>query len=100
MTCSSQIGIMVMTHGDDRGRVLPPRVAPTQAVIVPILFKDKDNNALLTAAHALQQQLKQADVRTHVDDRTLHSPGFKFNHWELKGMLSLPLLLLLCLLLQ
>jgi prolyl-tRNA synthetase len=74
-----------MAHGDDRGLRLPPRVAPQQAVIVPI-FRDEDRAEVLEAAAALAAELRAASVRVRVDDRPGYRPGFKFNEWELKGV--------------
>jgi prolyl-tRNA synthetase len=78
------LGGIVMTHGDDRGLVLPPRLAPHQVVIVPITRGD--NPEVTAAAQALAGNLRSAGVRVHVDDRDQLSPGFKFNDWELKGV--------------
>jgi prolyl-tRNA synthetase len=78
------VGGVVMTHGDDRGLRLPPRVAPQQVVIVPIL-RDEDRADVLQAATALADELRAAGVRVRVDDRDDYRPGFKFNEWELKG---------------
>jgi prolyl-tRNA synthetase len=79
------VGGIVMAHGDDRGLRLPPRVAPQQVVIVPILREDEDTDVLHAAA-ALADELREAGVRVRVDDRPEHRPGFKFNEWELKGV--------------
>ncbi len=79
------VGGIVMAHGDDRGLRLPPRVAPQQVVIVPILRED-ENADVLHAAAALADELREAGVRVRVDDRPEHRPGFKFNEWELKGV--------------
>jgi len=79
------VGGVVMAHGDDRGLRLPPRVAPQQVVIVPILRED-ERAEMLQAAAALADELRQAGVRVRVDDRPEHRPGFKFNEWELKGV--------------
>jgi prolyl-tRNA synthetase len=79
------VGGIVMVHGDDRGLLLPPRVAPQQVVIVPILREDEDADVLHAAA-ALADELRGAGVRVRVDDRPEHRPGFKFNEWELKGV--------------
>jgi prolyl-tRNA synthetase len=78
------IGGVIMTHGDDRGLVLPPRLAPHQAVIVPI-GRDGQLDAVTGAARDLADRLGAAGVRAHVDLRTHLSPGFKFNDWELRG---------------
>lgn len=79
------VGAVVMAHGDDRGLRLPPRVAPQQVVIVPILG-DESHPEVLEAAAAIADDLRAAGVRVHVDDRDEHRPGFKFNEWELKGV--------------
>jgi prolyl-tRNA synthetase len=79
------VGGVVMTHGDQRGLRLPPRVAPQQVVIVPI-FREEDRADVLQAATALADELRAAAVRVRVDDRPEYRPGFKFNEWELKGV--------------
>jgi prolyl-tRNA synthetase len=79
------VGAVVMAHGDDRGLRLPPRVAPQQVVIVPIL-RDHKRAEVLEAAAALAAELRAADIRVRLDDRPEHRPGFKFNEWELKGV--------------
>ena len=79
------IGSVIMTHGDDKGLVLPPRLAPYQVVIVPIGRGDQAAE-VLEAASALARRLAEAGIRTHVDDRPQLSPGFKFNDWELRGV--------------
>jgi prolyl-tRNA synthetase len=79
------VGGVVMAHGDDRGLRLPPRIAPQQVVIVPILRQD-DRADLLEAAAAVAGELRAAGVRVRVDDRPEYRPGFKFNEWECKGV--------------
>jgi len=79
------VGSVVMTHGDDRGLRLPPRVAPQQVVIVPI-FREDDRADVLEAATAIAEELRATAVRVRVDDRPEHRPGYKFNEWELKGV--------------
>jgi prolyl-tRNA synthetase len=80
------IGGVVMTHGDDKGLVLPPRVAPYQVVIVPIGRKEQGEQAA-AKARELGAALKAAGIRVHVDDnRPQLSPGFKFNDWEMRGV--------------
>jgi prolyl-tRNA synthetase len=79
------IGGVIMTHGDDKGLVLPPRLAPYQVVIVPI-GRDEQAAEVLAAAAALARRLADAGIRAHVDDRSHLSPGFKFNDWELRGV--------------
>jgi prolyl-tRNA synthetase len=78
------VGGVVMTHGDDRGLRLPPRIAPQQVVIVPIVRAD-DRAEVLAAGAAVADDLRAAAVRVRVDDRPDYRPGFKFNEWELKG---------------
>jgi prolyl-tRNA synthetase len=79
------IGGVVMTHGDDKGLVLPPALAPYQVVIVPIGRGDQAETVSFAAAE-LAGRLEQAGIRTHVDDRPQVSPGFKFNDWEMRGV--------------
>ena len=76
------IGALIMTHGDQRGLVMPPVVAPIQAVIVPIAAKKE---GVLEACRALEKRLANAGVRVKLDD-TDNSPGWKFNEWEMKGV--------------
>jgi len=90
------IGVMVMIHSDDRGLVLPPRVAPVHVAIVPIPPKkvkgetDEEYKAkmktIMAKCDEVSRQLKQAGVKVKVDDRDNYNPGWKFNHWELKGV--------------
>lgn len=80
------IGALVMAHGDEYGLVMPPKVAPIQVVIVPIIKQGADVQALLDAVGKLEQSLKAHGVRVHVDADTEKTPGFKFNYWELKGV--------------
>lgn len=79
------IGALVMTHGDERGLALPPRVASVQVVIIPIGSKDDFVNAK-AKAHELAVQLKAAGVRVHVDDNEAQRPGAKYFHWEMRGV--------------
>ncbi len=80
------IGAIIMTHGDDAGLVLPPRLAPIQTVIVPIYRKESEKTDVLAAAESIHQQLSDLGIRSKVDLREQLSPGFKFNDWELKGV--------------
>jgi len=80
------IGALVMVHGDDRGLVLPPRVAPIQVVIVPIGV-DRDPDLVRSAVASASAALGGPDgVRLEVDDRSEYSPGWKFNEWEMRGV--------------
>jgi len=65
---------------------LPPRVAQVQVVLVPITFKEDKEGTILTKITELTKHLKEAGVRAHLDDRDNYNPGWKFNHWELKGI--------------
>jgi prolyl-tRNA synthetase len=82
---SRMVGGVIMTHGDDKGLVLPPLLAPYQVVIVPIGRGDQAAQ-VLPPARELAGRLRRAGIRTHVDDRPQLSPGFKFNDWELRGV--------------
>ncbi|MBI4148215.1 proline--tRNA ligase [Candidatus Woesearchaeota archaeon] len=77
------IGVMILVHGDDKGLVVPPAVAPVQVVVVPILF-EQTKDAVLAVAKNIASSLHHA--RVHLDDRDNYSPGWKFNEWELKGV--------------
>ncbi len=77
------IGSLVMAHGDDRGLALPPRIAPTQVVIVPI--PGKEGERVLTAARALADRIRGV-ARVRLDDRDEYTPGWKFNDWEMRGV--------------
>ncbi|MEI7634648.1 MAG: proline--tRNA ligase [bacterium] len=79
------VGGVIMTHGDENGLILPPRIAPIQVVIVPI-FKASNRDAVLSAAATVQSRLKTAGVRAHLDDRDTQTPGWKFNEYEMKGV--------------
>ena len=80
------IGAIIMTHGDDQGLILPPRLAPIQAVIVPIFKSDAETATVMETVTRVQGELKAAGMRVKVDDRTEVTPGFKFNDWEMRGV--------------
>jgi bifunctional glutamyl/prolyl-tRNA synthetase len=84
------IGVMVMVHADNQGLVLPPRVACTQVVIVPcgitVNSSDEERKKLDDSCRELEELLKKAGVRVEGDYRDNYSPGWKYNHWELKGV--------------
>jgi prolyl-tRNA synthetase len=80
------VGGLVMTHSDDQGLVLPPRLAPIQCVIVPIFRKDDERERVLETAERVRRELEVAGVRVKVDAREEYRPGWKFNEYELKGV--------------
>ena len=80
------IGAIIMTHGDDQGLILPPRLAPTQVIIVPISKNDAEKVKVMEVADRVFAELKAAGIRVKVDDRDNVSSGFKFNDWEMRGV--------------
>jgi len=80
------IGGMIMTHGDDKGLILPPKIAPIQVVIIPIYYTNDDKDSVIQKAHQIKDDLSKIDLRVHLDDREQLTPGFKFNDWEMKGI--------------
>ena len=80
------IGAIIMTHGDDQGLILPPRLAPIQAVIIPIFRSDADKAAVMPVVDRVFKELKAAGIRLKVDDRDGVTPGFKYNDWEMRGV--------------
>lgn len=84
------IGVMIMVHADNKGLVLPPNVASIQAIIVPcgltVNTKPEEKDELFGSCKSLESLLKAANVRVDGDYRDNYSPGWKFNHWELKGV--------------
>lgn len=80
------MGALIMTHSDDNGLVLPPKLAPIQVVIVPIHRTDEQLQQISDNADELMAVLKQKGISVKYDDRTTQKPGFKFAEWELKGV--------------
>lgn len=80
------IGAMIMVHGDDKGLVLPPKVAPIQVVIVPIYKSADTKYKVIQKAVEIQEKLESENIRVYMDDRSELTPGYKFNDWELKGV--------------
>ena len=78
------IGALIMVHGDDKGLVLPPKIAPIQVVIVPVYYKEKEKKDVMKKIEDVKKDLK--DFRVHVDGREEYTPGWKFNDWEMKGV--------------
>ncbi len=79
------IGGLIMVHGDDRGLILPPQVAPIQVVIVPI-HKEQNAEMVKEKAKEIESELKNNDIRAYTDDRDEYTSGWKFNEWEMKGI--------------
>lgn len=80
------IGAIIMTHGDDKGLRMPPRLAPIQIVIVPIFKNDDEKTLVSPVVDRVQQSLAAAGLRVTVDRRENLSPGFKYNDWEMRGV--------------
>ncbi len=78
-----ELGVMIAVHGDDKGIVLPPKLALVQVVIIPI-FKEQNRAKIIAAAHELSKAL--SGIRVFIDETDAYSPGWKFNEWELKGV--------------
>ena len=79
------IGMIIMAHGDDKGLQLPPKLAPTQSVLIPIIPNEDSKSIVLETVNKLNEELRES-YRMKIDDRDNISPGFKFNEWELKGV--------------
>ena len=79
------IGMIIMAHGDDKGLNLPPKLAPYQVVIIPIIPNEESSSLVLETTQKIVNQIN-GEFRVHIDDRDNISPGFKFNEWELKGV--------------
>ena len=79
------VGGLIMAHGDDKGLILPPKVAPYQVVIIPI-FRNNTKELVMDKVTQVVTDLEQAKLRVHVDTDEKASPGFKFNEWEMRGV--------------
>ncbi|MBN2781495.1 MAG: proline--tRNA ligase [Candidatus Marinimicrobia bacterium] len=80
------VGALIMAHGDDKGLILPPKLAPYQVVIVPIYRDEATKSAVTDYVDKITRSLGSLNVRFHVDTRETLSPGYKFNDWEMKGV--------------
>ncbi len=80
------IGALIMTHGDDQGVIMPPKLAPVQVAIIPITRKNGDNSAVLEAAADMRDSLTKAGYRVVLDDRDQYRPGWKFAQYEVEGV--------------
>src|SRR5262249_28430401 len=84
-TSTRNVGALIMTHGDDSGLILPPRVAPYQAVIIPIAAANWQET-ILPQAQKLADDLRSAGLRIKLDDRDAYTPGWKYSEWEMRGV--------------
>ncbi|KAM7252696.1 hypothetical protein ACFE04_008205 [Oxalis oulophora] len=80
------IGVMVMVHGDDKGLVLPPKVAAVQVIVIPVPYKDADMQGIIDACNDTADALCKVGFRAEVDLRDNYSPGWKYSNWEMKGV--------------
>ncbi|KAJ4896404.1 Class II aaRS and biotin synthetases superfamily protein [Raphanus sativus] len=80
------IGVMIMTHGDDKGLILPPKVASVQVVVIPVPYKDANTQGIFDACTATVSALSEAGIRAEEDLRDNYSPGWKYSNWEMKGV--------------
>jgi len=80
------IGALIMTHGDDNGIIIPPKLASTQVAVVPISRKPEERERVMNAVDQFAAEFKKAGVGFKIDDREQYSPGWKFNEWEKRGV--------------
>ena len=80
------MGALIMIHGDNKGLILPPKIAPIQIVIIPIYYDDEKKNEILTVIDDIVEKLDSKGIRSYVDSSDQHTPGWKFNQWEMKGV--------------
>jgi len=80
------IGAIIMTHSDDKGLVLPPRLAPTQVILIPIFKTEEEKSLVLEKLNNIKNQLLNNTIRVKLDDSDDNSPGWKFAEWEMRGV--------------
>ena len=80
------IGALIMTHGDNKGLVLPPKIAPVQIVIIPIFYDKRQKQKVFKSCENVMKSLQNSGVEVKFDEREEYSPGWKFNDWEMKGV--------------
>ncbi|KAL2540798.1 Class II aaRS and biotin synthetases superfamily protein [Abeliophyllum distichum] len=80
------IGAMIMVHGDNKGLVLPPKVASIQVIVIPVPYKDANTQGIFDACEATVKILSESGIRAEADFRDNYSPGWKYSHWEMKGV--------------
>jgi prolyl-tRNA synthetase len=79
------VGALIMAHSDDSGLVLPPKLAPTQVVIIPIYRSDEEKQKVLEKASGIEKSIADAGMSVELDAREEFKPGYKFYHWEVRG---------------
>ncbi len=75
-----------MAHGDDKGAIIPPQIAPIQIVVIPIAYSDEQRKRVLNESKNIASSLIKEGFRVEFDDRIQYTPGWKFNDWEMKGV--------------
>ncbi|XP_019168605.1 PREDICTED: proline--tRNA ligase, cytoplasmic-like isoform X1 [Ipomoea nil] len=80
------IGVMIMVHGDDKGLVMPPKVAAIQVIVIPVPFKEANTQGIFDACATTVKKLNESGIRAEADFRDNYSPGWKYSHWEMKGV--------------
>jgi len=80
------VGAIIMTHGDDQGLILPPRLAPIQVIVIPIYKNDTEKSGVLEATERVTRELRGAGIRFKVDQREEVTTGYKYNDWEMRGV--------------
>ncbi len=80
------LGALIMVHGDDNGIVLPPKMATTPVVIIPIWKNEQEKKEIESVVEKISKELKEKNINTEIDNRDYLTPGFKFNEWEKKGI--------------
>lgn len=80
------VGAIIMSHGDDKGLILPPNIAPYQVVVIPVMRSPEHKVIVMEAVEKIKKEFVEAGIRFKIDDRDNLSPGFKYNEWEMKGV--------------
>ncbi|MCX8111800.1 MAG: proline--tRNA ligase [Bacteroidia bacterium] len=80
------VGAVILSHGDEKGLILPPKIAPIQVIIIPIWRSEEERASIVSKAHEIAAHLRAKGLRIKVDDDPQHRPGWKFNEWELRGV--------------
>ena len=80
------IGALIMIHGDDKGLILPPKIAPIQIIIIPIYYDEDQKRNVLKISREIVEKFEKNNIRSAIDSNEQYTPGWKFNHWEMKGI--------------